>query len=727
METIQGIYIALFGRPADPQGLAYFTGVTNGGADLAAIGNLAGQPEYQQRFVGMSNEEIINSIYQSLFGRHGEAEGVNFFLSKLADGTFNINNIAIAILQSAQGDDLATVNAKIAAASIFTAHLDQQVEIDAYAGTFAASVGRDFINTVTKDDAGTADEADAAILRLFDQGQNPGNGGAPGGGGGGLPGSGPAPLVFVVTEANGVISFSGDAKGQITYSTDGNGVTTFERGGVTAANVVQNLVGKEIILGEGQVLSITGDQADDQKVTGNGSVVITGLDSDDNTSRITAVGTATLDGDVNIAQADWAPSKTVAIEVGAGQTFTLDSEQADGVSISGAGKTIVEAWTFATADNITVLTSGGNYINGGAGGDIIVSGAGDDVLDGGETVNVVEGVKEKYTFTLNNVSYANTIQVSDGVGGFANARITAIGSSDDAVRADFVSKFNTSDYGSLYTASVVGSTITIEAKNEGPLADLSFTPQTHDRDTISVTFNTNGQKSGTVWINGEGFAPIALNVSGGSSAAFANDLASKINGNATLDDHVYASASNGVVTLAWLTPGSKATINVTENISNLSLSDNAATSVTIGIGNFVSVTNGTTASATVTNVASVDVLNGGEGADEYRFEASTLTAVDQIVGFNADEDTIVFGTGTGAITYDGEWTVDQNLSLSDAINDLLAGGQSASNQVGLVLHGGKQYLVLDGNGNDVFDEVVDQIVEVTGWSGTLNSADFSFA
>ena len=119
MATIQGIYVALFGRPADPDGLAYFNDVTNNGADLTAIGDLASTEEYQSRFTGLSNEEIINSIYQSLFGRDGEPTGIDFFVTALENGTYNINNIAIAILDGAQGDDLATVNAKIAAANIF--------------------------------------------------------------------------------------------------------------------------------------------------------------------------------------------------------------------------------------------------------------------------------------------------------------------------------------------------------------------------------------------------------------------------------------------------------------------------------------------------------------------------------------------------------------------------------------------------------------------------------
>lgn len=200
MATIQGIYIALFGRPADPAGLAFFNAETNNGADLTAIGDLASQDEYQSRFTGLSNEEIVNSIYQSLFGRDGEQAGIDFFVAGLEDGTFNINNIAIAILDGAQGDDLATVNAKIAAANIFTSNLDQQVEIDAYAGPDAAQIGRDFINGVNKDDAGTEAEADAAILLLLgDEAEGPGNGGG-GGGGGGAGGANPDFSTFTLAE-----------------------------------------------------------------------------------------------------------------------------------------------------------------------------------------------------------------------------------------------------------------------------------------------------------------------------------------------------------------------------------------------------------------------------------------------------------------------------------------------------------------------------------------------
>jgi hypothetical protein len=151
MASIQGIYVALFGRPADPAGLAYFNEATGNGANLNAIGDLASTAEYQDRFDDLSNNEIITKIYQELFGRDPEAAGLEFFVAALNNGTLNINNIAIAILDGAQGDDAAVVANKVAAADAFTAALDTEIEIGAYKGDAAAALGRDLLSGITAD------------------------------------------------------------------------------------------------------------------------------------------------------------------------------------------------------------------------------------------------------------------------------------------------------------------------------------------------------------------------------------------------------------------------------------------------------------------------------------------------------------------------------------------------------------------------------------------------
>ncbi|WEJ33848.1 DUF4214 domain-containing protein [Devosia sp. SD17-2] len=169
MATIQGVYVALFGRPADPLGLAYWQGVTNDGADLSAIGDLAAMPEYQDRFAGQTNAQIVNSIYRSLFNRDSDAAGLSFWVQGLDSGEFNINDVAIRILDGAQGADKTTVDNKIEAADLYTESLDTGAEIAQYSGNEAAAIGREYLATVT---TAVPDQAavDAAIARLFDTG-----------------------------------------------------------------------------------------------------------------------------------------------------------------------------------------------------------------------------------------------------------------------------------------------------------------------------------------------------------------------------------------------------------------------------------------------------------------------------------------------------------------------------------------------------------------------------
>ena len=149
MATIQGVYVALFGRPADPTGLAFFNTATNNGANLNAIGDLAATKEYTDRFTGFNNIQIVTTIYQSLFNRVPEAAGLNFFVDALNKGTLNIKNIAIAILDGAQGSDKTILDLKLAAAAEFTKQLDTPTEVAAYIGNDAAASARNWLAGIT--------------------------------------------------------------------------------------------------------------------------------------------------------------------------------------------------------------------------------------------------------------------------------------------------------------------------------------------------------------------------------------------------------------------------------------------------------------------------------------------------------------------------------------------------------------------------------------------------
>ena len=73
---IQEIYLALFGRPADPVGGEYYDTLTNDGANLDPIltgaSRLSSSTEYTDRFTGLTDSQIIESIYNSLFGHNAD-------------------------------------------------------------------------------------------------------------------------------------------------------------------------------------------------------------------------------------------------------------------------------------------------------------------------------------------------------------------------------------------------------------------------------------------------------------------------------------------------------------------------------------------------------------------------------------------------------------------------------------------------------------------------------
>lgn len=194
--AIQGIYVALFGRPADPGGLAYWAGVTQNGADLSEMLRvLPSLPEYTSRFDGMDNDQVVASIYQALFGRAPDAEGLAFFVEALVSGSQSIATIAVHILNGARGTDKADIEAKIDAAQMFTAALDTQAEIDGY-NAESIDRARDFLDGVNRDNPATPKSVDDGVTSVVSPGgqaPNPGPGG---------PGGGETPIPAAVAAVN---------------------------------------------------------------------------------------------------------------------------------------------------------------------------------------------------------------------------------------------------------------------------------------------------------------------------------------------------------------------------------------------------------------------------------------------------------------------------------------------------------------------------------------------
>jgi len=105
-ETMLDAYIAYYGRPPDVPGLAGWVGQLQR-PDLhrdSVLSMFGESPEYQQRFGGTPNRELINNLYKQIFGRGADAAGLDFYEILLTSGR-PLATIAMEILAGALNDD----------------------------------------------------------------------------------------------------------------------------------------------------------------------------------------------------------------------------------------------------------------------------------------------------------------------------------------------------------------------------------------------------------------------------------------------------------------------------------------------------------------------------------------------------------------------------------------------------------------------------------------------
>jgi hypothetical protein len=123
-EQVQEMYVAYYGRPGDPGGIDFWSGQlsANNGDLSAIIDSFGNSQEYIDEFGALTNSELINNIYQQLFGRDADAAGLDFYESSLAAGERTLASIALDVSNGVQDgtDDAAIVANKLEVAAFFT-------------------------------------------------------------------------------------------------------------------------------------------------------------------------------------------------------------------------------------------------------------------------------------------------------------------------------------------------------------------------------------------------------------------------------------------------------------------------------------------------------------------------------------------------------------------------------------------------------------------------------
>jgi trimeric autotransporter adhesin len=148
-QTIQKMYIAYFGRPADTIGLQYWADKT----EAQIIAGFSASSESQALFGNQGSAAKVNAIYNNLFARDAEPAGLQYWVQKLESGQVSQAEAMYTILNNAGAGDATAVANKLAAAEAFTAQIDTTPEILGYTGANAAQSAREWL---TKVNANTA-------------------------------------------------------------------------------------------------------------------------------------------------------------------------------------------------------------------------------------------------------------------------------------------------------------------------------------------------------------------------------------------------------------------------------------------------------------------------------------------------------------------------------------------------------------------------------------------
>jgi len=155
------MYIAYYQRPADPDGLQYWVDQIETHGSWQAVAAAFGSPdnaEYQALYGDKTRAELIAELYQSVFSRAAVQEEIAFWeASEHSD-----QNLAFAIINGAQNDDLALINNKVAFSEFLIA---QVADNEAYVAL--GDNVKDLLDAVEADTEVTAESvADALAAAL---------------------------------------------------------------------------------------------------------------------------------------------------------------------------------------------------------------------------------------------------------------------------------------------------------------------------------------------------------------------------------------------------------------------------------------------------------------------------------------------------------------------------------------------------------------------------------
>jgi len=120
-DEVARLYVATFDRAPDATGFDYWV---KSGRTIAEIAeSFFGQDETAAKYPStLSNADFVDTIYQNVYNRHAEPNGLSYWSKQLDSGAIARNDMILAITNpdAAQGDDKKTIENKVTVGLDFT-------------------------------------------------------------------------------------------------------------------------------------------------------------------------------------------------------------------------------------------------------------------------------------------------------------------------------------------------------------------------------------------------------------------------------------------------------------------------------------------------------------------------------------------------------------------------------------------------------------------------------
>jgi len=191
--VVQQLYVAYFGRPADPAGLTNFekallaanaptniqdlnAAYATSPAIKALIDSFGTSAESARLYGSGTTADFVGAIYQNVLGRTPLPAGSAFWADAISSGSLSQGNAALAIMAGALANTTAQgildgqlINNRLTVANYFTAHVASQDAVSVYKGTTAAASARTMLDAVVAGTDTTPYEStvDATVGALF--------------------------------------------------------------------------------------------------------------------------------------------------------------------------------------------------------------------------------------------------------------------------------------------------------------------------------------------------------------------------------------------------------------------------------------------------------------------------------------------------------------------------------------------------------------------------------